>query len=321
MAKFRDSAPESNAQVELLDAGTPRAASVPPPLHSAPQSEGDADSGSRSIGHIIAGLRNLSAEQVERILAHQKKHEIRFGEAAVALGFASKDDVLFALAQQFHYPYAPQDRREGSPELVALNEPFSTQAECFRALRSQLMMRAFREAGPHHAVAVISANRGDGKTYCAANLAVVLAQLGGRTLLVDADMRSPRQHEVFGIANHSGLSSILSGRADKQVIQQVALLPGLFVLPVGTVPPNPLELVERPAFGMLMRELTSKFDHVIVDTPAAVHGSDAPAIAARCGSALLIARQHTSRVVDLQELAGSLVGSHAKLVGAVVNER
>ena len=64
-------------------------------------------------------------EQVEEILAHQREKGVRFGEAAIALGFASTDDVLFALAQQFHYPYAPEERRKISPELVALNQPFS----------------------------------------------------------------------------------------------------------------------------------------------------------------------------------------------------
>ena len=102
-------------------------------------------------------LRNLSAEQVERILAHQREHGMRFGEAAVQLGFASNDDVLFALAQQFHYPYAPEEQRKLSPELVALNEPFSAQAEAFRAMRSQLMMRVFNDQQePRRALAVIS---------------------------------------------------------------------------------------------------------------------------------------------------------------------
>jgi chain length determinant protein tyrosine kinase EpsG len=230
------------------------------------------------------------------------------------------DDVLFALSQQFHYPYAPEERRSLSPELVTLNQPFSPQAEAFRATRSQLMMRMFADGEARRALAVISPDAGDGKTFFAANLSVTLAQLGGRTLLVDADLRGPRQHEVFKLENRAGLSGILSGRSDKQVIQQVLGVPSLFVLPVGITPPNPLELVERPAFGLLMRELASKFDHVIVDTPAGEHGADAAVIASRCGAALIIARKNRSRVDHLQDLVSSFAGSPAKLAGVVVNE-
>lgn len=316
MARFQD----STIDISILDPvqGPGRAHSpVPPPLAYA---HTDTDGTERSIGNILAELRNLSAEHVEKVLQHQRETGVRFGEAAVALGYASKEDVLFALAQQFHYPYAAEEQRTTNTELVALNEPFGPRAEHFRALRSQLMMRLFIEGLPRQALAVISPDTGDGKTYCAANLAVVLAQLGGRTLLVDADMRGPRVHQVFGIDNQIGLSGILSGRADKGVIQQVVALPSLFILPVGVTPPNPLELVERPAFTLLMRELTSKFDHVVVDTPAATLGSDAAVIAARCGNALIVARKHASRLAMLQELVASFAGSPAKLAGVVVNE-
>jgi chain length determinant protein tyrosine kinase EpsG len=273
----------------------------------------------RSIGDIIAETRHLSAGQVEQILALQRERGIRFGEAAIQLGFASTDDVLFALAQQFHYPYAAEEQRKLSPELVALNQPFSVQAESFRAVRSQLMMRVFNEQ-PRRALAVVSPNSGDGKTFFAANLAVTLAQLGGRTLLVDADLRGPRQHEVFNLSNNSGLSGILSGRVESQVVQQVPGVSSLFVLPVGITPPNPLELVERPAFGLLMRELVSKFDHVVVDTPASEYGADATVIAARCGASLVLARKHESRVGALEELTAVLSQSSTKLAGVIVNE-
>lgn len=310
MAKFRDSAADAATIVEAAAAKAPAA---PPPL-------AEDTTHDRSIGDIIAELRNLSAEQVERILKQQRDTGVRFGEAAVALGLASKDDVLFALSQQFHYPYAPEEKRSVSPELVTLNEPFGPRAEHFRALRSQLMMRLHVEGEPRRALAVISPEAGDGKTYCAANLAVTLAQLGGRTLLVDADMRGPRVHEVFSLENRKGLSGILSGRADSHVIQQVPGVPSLFVLPVGTLPPNPLELVERPAFGLLMRELASKFDNVVVDTPAAVFGADSAVISARCGAALLVARRNASRVGMLQELVAGFEGSPVRLAGVVVNE-
>lgn len=274
----------------------------------------------RSIGALISQTRNLSAEQVEKILAHQRQHGVRFGEAAVNLGYASTDDVLFALAQQFHYPYAPDENKQLSNELVALTKPFSNQAEAFRATRSQLIMRMNGETEPKRALAVVSAESGDGKSYFCANLAVTLAQLGGRTLLVDADMRNPRQHEIFKLNNSEGLSAVLSGRGGSQVIQQISGVPSLFVLPVGITPPNPLELLERPAFGLLVRELLSKFDHVVVDTPAASFGADAAVIGSRCGAALVLARKNQSKLGALQDLVASFEHSPAKLLGVIVNE-
>ncbi len=274
----------------------------------------------RSIGDLIAESCKLQPDQVDKILAHQRATGLRFGEAAIDLRLATTDDVLLALARQYHYPYAAQEQRKLSPELVALNQPFSAQAEAFRAIRSQVMKRVFNDrSGPRRALAVVSPNAGDGKTYFAANLAVTLAQLGGRTLLIDADMRGPRQHEVFKLDNPAGLANLLSGRADGPVVQPVPGVPGLFLLPVGSTPPNPLELVERPAFGLVMHELTAKFDHVVVDTPAAQYGSDAAVIADRCGASLMLARQHVTRIDLAEELALELADDGPRLVGVVMN--
>ena len=301
MAKFRDSQGHSDtATAEMPDESNELAG--------------------RSIGSIISETRNLGAEQVEKILKHQREKGVRFGEAAISLGYASIDDVMYALSQQFHYPYAAQSQRQANPELVTLNKPFGVQAESFRAIRSQIIMRLFNEGQQRRAIAVVSPDSGDGKTFFAANLAVTLAQLGGRTLLVDADLRGPRQHEVFGIPNSAGLSGILSGRAESKVIQQVPGVPTLFVLPVGIKPPNPLELVERPAFGLLIRELLSKFDHVVVDTPAAIYGSDSAVIAARCGAALVVARRGKSLVCSLNDLVANISETPAKISGVVFNE-
>ena len=275
----------------------------------------------RSIGAIIATERKLTSEQVTRVLAYQSEHQVRFGEAAVALKLVSPDDVLNALSRQFHYPYIPEQQRKLSPELVALHQPFSAQTEAFRSLRSEVMMRLWADGEPRRALAVISPDAGDGKTYIAANLALVLAQLpGSRTLLVDANLRGPRQHEIFRLENRAGLSGLLSGRADARAIQQVDSVASLFVLPVGIAPPNPLELLECPAFGLLMRELVTKFDHVVVDTPAAVYGRDGAVIAARCGAALLVARQHEARAVALQDLVARLSENQSRIAGVLVNE-
>ncbi len=304
MARFRDS---NHMNSRMMGADGSQDSVVP--------------SANRTIGDIISETRNLSAEQVEQILQYQREKSVRFGVAAVALGFASSEDVLFALSQQFHYPYAQESERKASPELVTLNEPFSRQAESFRSIRSQLTMRgAFENGSARRALAVVSTSPADGKTFFAANLGVALAQLGSRTLVVDADLREPRMHEVFNLTNGSGLSGILAGRAESRPVQQVVNVPGLFVLPAGVVPPNPQELVERSAFGLLMRELISKFDHVVVDTPSATHGADAAVIAARAGAALVLARKDQSRVDSLRGLIRDLSGTPASIAGVIVNE-
>jgi protein-tyrosine kinase len=275
----------------------------------------------RSIGDLLREVRDIDDAQVEQILRFQREHQVRFGEAAISLKLASSGDVLWALSQQFHYPCATEDDAVMlSDELVMARDPFGDEAEIFRDIRSQLMMGVLAQEQPRRALAVLSPNVGDGKTYFAANLAVAFSQLGARTLLVDADMRTPRQHDIFGVGGRAGLSNILAGRAESDVIHQSNALPSLYVLPVGTLPPNPLELVQRSAFGLLMRELLGKFDHIIVDTPAACHGADARVLASKCGAALIMGRRHTSRMDAMHTLVTQVTRSEAKLAGVLINE-
>jgi Mrp family chromosome partitioning ATPase len=126
-------------------------------------------------------------------------------------------------------------------------------------------------------------------------------------------------HELFGVSNASGLSGILSGRQEDSVIYQVADIPSLYVMPVGVTPPNPLELLERPAFRMLMTELLRRFDHVVVDTAASSLGSDACVVVAKCGAALTVARKGRTRMNKLTELTDAASGVASAMVGVVFN--
>ena len=272
-----------------------------------------------ALGEIFRETRKLDADQIEAILAHQREHGVLFGEAAVALKLVEDSDVLWALSRQFHYPYALEGRKQFNAELITATTPFSNVSETFRSIRSQLIRRLAQDT-ERRALAVVSADADDGKTFVAANLAIAFSQLGRRTLLIDADMRSPRLHKVFGIDNSRGLSSILSGRLSARVLTPVTDLPSLFVLPVGVAPPNPLELLESPAFGLLIRELLGKFDHVIVDSPSAITGADAGVIAARCGAFLSVARQGRTRMDSMFELVQSLRDSSTQSLGFVLNE-
>ena len=293
-------------------------------LHSPPRATSDDEphvvEQDQNIGSIIRETKQLSSEQIEQIVAYQRQHRLRFGEAATQLGLITEEDLVYALSQQFKYPYTPTLRGNFQRELVTATQPFSRQAEAFRAVRSQLMLRVFNPREPKRALAITSPDSGDGRTYTVANLGVVLAQLGGRTLVVDANLRNPRLHELFDVPNTSGLTGILSGRQEDNVIYQAPDIPSLFVMPVGVIPPNPLELLERPAFRLLMSELLRKFDHIIVDTPASTLGSDAMVIAARSGAALALARKDRTRVKQLNALVSQLGETTVKLTGVIVNE-
>jgi len=227
----------------------------------------------KTIGSIIRESHNLTADQVEKVLEHQRQTGLRFGESAVALGYVKREQVLWALSQQFEYPYDGNSIE--AAELFVGRTPFSEHAEVFRELRSQLIAGVFSgQQGPvPKALAVVSPDSGDGKTFFAANLAAVFSQLSGRVVLVDADLRGPRMHELFGLRVEAGLSGALVGHTEIKVVRPVAALPNLFLLPAGVVPPNPLELLERPAFSLVLDELRSQFDHVIVDTSAASTGA------------------------------------------------
>lgn len=278
--------------------------------------------GDKSIGDIIAEANNLSAGQVSQVLAHQQKTGLKFGEAAVALGFIKREDVLWALSQQFHYPYQAEGGTAVCAELVVATKPFDAAAEFFRDVRSQLISNLFTpEQDPRRALAICSPNVGDGKSFFAANLAVAFSQLGGRTLLVDADMRTPRMHEIFGLENpKAGLSGILSGRNETNVIRPIDALPSLFLLPVGVVPPNPLELIQRPVFDMLINELVRKFDYIIVDTPAVSHGADARVTAAKCGASVAVARKGKTDIPAMRQLVELLTKRGQEFGGVILNE-
>lgn len=272
-----------------------------------------------TLGDILRQTNGLTGEQVAQALEYQRANGIRFGEAVVALGLARPEDIVWALSQQFHYPYAPTADRDLNEELVVANSPFIDEVEAFRDLRTQLIMGVLGDTDARRALAIVSPAIGDGKTFIAANLAVAFSQLPGRTLLVDADLRTPRLHEVFGVEASAGLSGILAGRTEPNVIKPVSHLPNLYLLPAGFVAPNPAELLQRAAFSLLLRELLSKFDHVLVDTPAAVHGSDARVIASHCGAAMIIGQKGQSRISGLQGLVKQLSKTQVKIAGVLVN--
>ncbi len=278
---------------------------------------------SRSLGGILIDSGLLTAEDAERVLLVSKEQDLRFGDAAVRLGLLSESDVQYALSRQFAYAYLrqmPGEKKPVSDELVAAYQPFSPRVEALRAIRSQLMLRWFDKAEQRQVLTIVGTERGAGRSHLAANLAVVFSQLGERTLLVDADLRNPRQHELFFLENKVGFSTVLSGRSREEAIVRIPDLAGLCVLPAGPVPPNPLELLNRLNFDEFMIQARASFDAVIIDTPALSVGEDAAMIAVRTGAALVVARSAKSRVSGFTDLVQGLMSAGVNVVGSVLND-
>jgi len=204
-------------------------------------------------------------------------------------------------------------------ELVVAREPFHPCAEELRALRTQLVIRWDRAGVRAPRLAIVSPGAREGRSYLAANLAVAFAQLGERTLLIDADLRAPRQHAIFGVAGERGLAAVLAGRAGRDALVALPDFGSLSLLPAGAPPHNPQELLSRPALASLLHELRPDFDVVLLDTPAARACADAQSIAYRAGHALVLARRHRTRLADAAAVIRDLGATGTQVVGTVCN--
>jgi chain length determinant protein tyrosine kinase EpsG len=272
-----------------------------------------------SIGHMLLDMGKITPVEAERVLRLQKESGMRFGDAALKLGLITETDIQLVLAQQFDYPYLLPGQGNHPPGLVVAYQPFGAQVEVFRAVRSQLMLRWFTSG--HKALAIVSYNPDDGVSLFTANLAVVFSQLGERTLLIDANLRYPQQHEIFNLKNKQGLSDVLADRANiSEVIARIDSFIDLSVIPAGTLPPNPLEILNRSAFDKLNEQLANQFDVILYDTLAFSNGADALAIAARTDGVLIVAQRNRNRLNDINVMNEQLKGSGAEVIGSILIE-
>jgi receptor protein-tyrosine kinase len=275
----------------------------------------------RRLGTVLVHAGRLQPQDVEHILQLQRQKGLRFGDAGKEVGLLTQDDIEFALARQFDHPYLRRGESNVSEEVVAAYEPFSPQVEALRAVRGQLMLRWLDSEPASKALAILSAAREEGRSFIAANLAVVFAQLGARTLLIDADLRQPCQHRLFGLDNRTGLSAVLSGRAAvSDALERIVHLPNLSVMPAGALPPSPQDLLGRPMFAQLLRQLAAHVDLVLLDCPPVAQNADAQTVAVRAGAALIVVRNNSSRVWRVQGVSDSVVQAKCTIVGAVLND-
>lgn len=272
----------------------------------------------RVVGQLLLDAGKLNTAGTKRVLQLQQQEKLRFGEAALKLGLINETDLHHALAKQFDYAYLTPGDGHFSPDLVAAYQPFSLQVERLRALRGQLMLRWFSTG--HKALAITGIHPGDGASYLTANLAVVFSQLGERTLLIDADLRHPRQHVLFNLGHRPGLSDMLAGRAGFSAVTRIPNLLNLSVLTAGTVPPNPAELLSRAETPIKLGDFAQHYDVILIDTSAAEAAADAIMVAARTQGTLLVLRQDRTQLATAAAFKAHLNSAGASLVGSVLNQ-
>ena len=203
-------------------------------------------------------------------------------------------------------------------DMVVYDHPMSAAAETFRMVRTNLAFMS--QDAPLRSLVVTSALPLEGKTTVASNLATTLAQFGRSTLFVDADLRRPRVHRVFGVDKNVGLTSLVMGKASLQEAVQPTKVDGLSVLPAGPIPPNPSELLHSNAFGQLKEDLLMRYDWVIFDSPPMGAVTDAAVLAPQVDGVLVVVRAGKTTRDSVLSAKKQLSSVSARLVGCVLND-
>jgi polysaccharide biosynthesis transport protein len=203
-------------------------------------------------------------------------------------------------------------------ETVTLVRPQSQMAESYRALRTSLLLSNL--GAPPKVIMVTSARPQEGKTTTSINTAIVLAQKGVRVLLMDGDLRRPSIHKTLGMGPRSGLSNALTGSATvQQTIAPSPILPNLFIMPAGTPPPNPAELLASSNMRDLLAELRPQFDHIVIDTPPTLSVTDAVVLSPRADATIVVIRCGQTTKQALRRARDILMQVNAHVAGVLLN--
>jgi protein-tyrosine kinase len=282
------------------------------------------------------GLSYESAEQIREIM---RTEHMASGAAAVLSGLLTNEQAEEAIKWTADHAQVEDSviesalRRSASRQLVVKSrlggpeikpgpdlqfgrDPYAARSEKIRALRTELMLASNSSS---LTLAVVGAGPREGRSLLAAELALAFGQLGGRTLLVDADMRNPTQHVLFQTTNTYGLAQCIDGR-HPELIYRVAGLPAMGLLTAGLAQSNPLELLSDMRFERLTESWRKHFDFTIIDTPPIGGFADGLTVATVAGRVLVVGRSVKTSFRDLKDMLRRLTVTQAHIVGAVIND-
>jgi receptor protein-tyrosine kinase len=287
---------------------------------------------------LIAHCR-LSTEQIEQVDQSVKAMHLNFADAAVHTGVVTQHELdrtldfvsltadqrgsgIVETAMRRRKPTTDlvvrhADIVKPSTELILAHDSDNPRSERMRALRTELLLLDDMP-GRANVIALVSPCAAEGRSLLAAELAIAFSQLRRRVLLIDGDLRNPRQHELFLSENTWGLSQVLGLRAPPRLIG-VEKIPQLSILTAGPIVPNPLELLSDGRFGRLVDDWRYNFDDIIIDTPPVSRYADALTIATIATRALVLSRAATTPKKDMKDMMRRLANTQARIMGAVLS--
>ena len=210
------------------------------------------------------------------------------------------------------------DIQRSGRQLFVLGEPRAAPSEAVRLLRANLEFAS--AAGPLRSLAISSPRPGEGKSTVTANLGVVMAQAGLETVIIDADLRRPTQHQIFGVNNDRGLSMLIAHHEQPWREAAVRLnIPRLTLIPSGPMPPNPSDLLSLDRFRQILSEIGDSVDIVLIDTSPMLSVSDALVVAMQTDATILVCKTGQTRRDSLHRATTLLSQGSIRLAGIVVN--
>ena len=271
----------------------------------------------RQLERALIRLLDLNDDKIAAVLDHQREHDVSFAAAAITLGLATQEDADAAWASS--RKIVPIERRplKSGPQLILAHDPFHPHSEKIRALRTELLLR-HENGNRANAMAIVSPKPREGRSVLAAELAISFAQLGKPTLLVDADLRHPSQHLLFGADNQHGLSQAITS-SDAPHIHPVEGVANLGVLTAGAAPDNPLELLSDGRLETLVRSWRRRYDHVIIDTAPVSEYADALAVSTVVGRVVVLGRAQHTPYNATRDMLRRLAATQSQILGAVIN--
>jgi protein-tyrosine kinase len=293
----------------------------------------------QKISDALVLLYKLPEEAIQSINESKKALGVSFAEAALHTGLISEaeldqarewvrrqselegrgiiEEALRRRSTQRDLVVWEGEKVHPGRQLILAHDPYNERSEAIRSLRTELLMRTNGRRGAA-LFALLSPCAGEGRSQLAAELAIAFAQLGSRTLLVDADMRHPRLHQLFGADNSVGLAQALVDSKTLQV-RAVEGVPKMALLSSGALPTNPLELLSGGRFERMAVEWRRSYEFVVIDTPPVSQYSDGLAVASVAGHVVLLGRVNSTPFTALAELRRKLDTSQSWVVGAVLN--